>query len=209
MANRRGVVSCFDGGSSSRVRQGLAIAGSLLIASAGIVRCASAEPYNPQHLDGGRLGRIADICQTTMGLSASEPYSMVWGAAQDPHLDPGENHYQGCIASLSDAAADADAGRATVRADLTCRAQGYRDSTPGLAECVLRSEGEQRTAQPVDDPVLEGRKASSFYYASPHTIRQRERLACAEVGLNPVTAAFDNCVSRMDGTFDRIDNPSF
>jgi hypothetical protein len=198
------------------LRRGAALALGLAFAGASVAGCASASPYNPQNLDAAQLGRIADICQTTMGLRDWEAPSPVWGAAQDPHLDPGENHYQGCIASLSDAEFGADQGQALARADMACSARGYSEGSPALAECVLQSEGapSTRTAErPYDgarfSETANRKPASSFYYASPVEISRRERAACAELGLNPLYAAFDNCVANMDETFFRIDNPSF
>jgi hypothetical protein len=196
-----------------RFRYGM-VAAVALIFSAGATTNALAASYNPEHLSSAQLQRIDNICQTTMGLNDWEALSLVWGAAQDPHLDPGGNHYQGCIASLSDAQRDVDSDRATVRADIACRAQGYREGTAGLAECVLRGQDAPLAVQPVDEPLTVGppadrNKVGSFYTASPHEISRRERTACAQIGLNPVYAAYDNCVAHMTDTFDRIDNPHY
>jgi hypothetical protein len=210
-----------EGTAATQTRFGwrnLTIALASVLAGANIASCASAAPYNPQNLDAARLGRIAEICQTTMGLKDWEAPSPVWGAAQDPHLDPGENHYEGCIASLSDAQRGADQDQEVARADTSCRARGYGEGSPDLAECVLHSEGARMSsAQSVDQPYHGARLSraanrspvSSFYTASPGEIARRERAACAELGLNPLYAAFDNCVAQMDDTFFRIDNPSF
>jgi len=196
----------------NRSTRGVTATALALILGASLSSAAFGAPYNPQHLGFAQIERIDNICQTTMGLNDWEALSNVWGAAQDPHLDPGENHYQGCVASLSDAQRDLDQDHATVRADVACRARGYREGSAGLAECVLHGQDAPMAAEPVDEvvgPPANPSKVGSFYTAGPHTIAQRERAACAQIGLNPVYAAFDNCVSHMDDTFYRIDNPNF
>ena len=179
---------------------------------AGAATQAAAASYNPRGLGDPQLGRINAICQSTMGLSPEEPPSGVWGAAQDPHLDPGENHYQGCVASLSDAQGRVNKARATVQADTECRAKGLADDTPGLANCVLHSRDQAAArAESVDEPVRASRaqrgKSESFFTARPKAIAWREREACAQLGLEPGFPAFKACVAHMDETFFRIDNP--
>ncbi len=177
---------------------------------AGAATQAIAEPYNPRGLGDSQLGRINEICQSTMGLSPEEPPPGLQGAAQDPHLDPGENHYQGCVASLSDAQGQVNEARATVQADTECRAKGLVAGTPGLADCVLHWR-DQAAVEPVDEPVRPPRahrgKSESFFTARPPEIAWREREACAQLGLQPGFPAFRACVAHMDRTFSRIENP--
>jgi hypothetical protein len=194
-----------------------ALLAASVFAGGGVAGCASAADYNPQNLDAAQLGQIARICQSTMGLSPDEAYSPIWGAAQDPRLDPGENHYQGCVASLSDALRAESDGMAVARADEQCRAQGYKDGGADLAECVLHWRDTHVASAQQDAPAAQANLVSqtypqtgarSFYTAWPGEIARREREACAQLGLDPAEAAFDQCVSHMDNTFYRIDNPN-
>ncbi len=131
-------------------------------------------------------------------------------------MDPGENHYEGCIASLSESLRSMNSGQLLARADATCRAQGYDENTPGLAECVLQSQGQSRVSPGVVDQAayarlspaaMAGVRTNSFYTARPGEVSRRERQACAQLGLNPIYGTFDSCVSNMDWTFYWIDNP--
>jgi hypothetical protein len=191
-------------------------AAASVIVGASIASCASAAPFNPAGLSGDQLSRVADICQSVMGLHASEPPSGVWGAAVDPRLEPGENHYQGCIASLSNSLRSAGDARGLMRVDDGCRAKGFGSDSPELAECVLQSRqtrspssdfGSQTfAATPVHDAPGRG-AVGSFFSARPHEATRREQLACARLGLNPAYASFDSCVKDMDDTFYAIENP--
>jgi hypothetical protein len=184
-------------------------AAACAISMIGVAGCASAQPYNPSGLPSGQLSQVAGICQSTMGLSPSEPPRPVWGAATNPDLTGGENYYEGCIASLSDYQKAVNDGYAAVDADRDCRGQGYVSGTPGLAECVLRTE---RTARPVDraagaTPVSQPAPVGSYYSAGNRDENQRIEMACARLGLNPTYAAFAGCVKNMKDTFYSIDNP--
>ena len=189
------------------------LAASLLIATS--TAAAAATPYNPHGLPAPQLAHIDTICRETMGLSPREAPSGVWGAAQDPHLDPGENHYQGCVASLSDAQRNIDETREGLRADADCRARGLADSSPGLAVCVLGAQRAKAShieaAENAVNAPTAAVKAShwpgSFLTASPRESKRRERLACAQLALEPMYPAFQACVAHMDDVFFRIDNP--
>jgi hypothetical protein len=158
-------------------------------------------------LEASQRAQLGEICQSTMGLKSWEAPSSVWGAAQDPKLEGGENHYQGCVNSLVTALNSAARAHSMVRIDADCRARGYAQGTPALAECVLHAPS--AGVEPVALVGDERGTASSFYTASPGEIARREREACAAVGLNPLDSAFDACVSDMSDTFDRIDNPRY
>jgi hypothetical protein len=192
--------------SPNRSARNTTIAAAATLAFASFAGGALAGGY-PQNLNAGQQAQLGEICQSTMGLKAWEAPSSVWGGAQDPKLEGGENHYQGCIDSLATALSGIGQAHAMVRADADCRARGYAEGSPALAECVLHAPAAR--VEPVALGGEERRAASSFYTASPGEIARREREACAAVGLNPLGAAFDNCVADMSDTFDRIDNPHY
>ena len=155
----------------------------LAAASLTAIGCATAAPYNPQRLGAEQLSRIESICTNTMGLNDWEAPSTSWGAARNADLDPGENHYEGCVASLSEAQQTVD------------RSQ----------DAPARSVDLRLTDHPVG--WMWSGRVGSFYTASPSAIARRERVACAQLGLNPGYPAFANCVSLMNDTFFSIDNP--
>jgi hypothetical protein len=191
---------------------------SMILASAGLALagCASAGTFNPDNLRLSQIGRVVDICQSVVGYHSYDPPSSVWGAATDPRLEPGENDYQGCVASLSDSMKQVDDARGDAASDVDCRRQGYRSGSPGLAECVLhaREAGDQHAraeetsyGSSRSDYPEDTHKSDSIFGPSPAEMDRREQLACAKVGLSPTDAAFDNCVKKMKDTFYAIDNP--
>ncbi len=180
------------------------------LAICGVSACVSAEPYNPDNLPATQVARIAQICQTNIGLSPSEPPVLIRQIGAR-HLDRNISHYQGCIASLSDAVqrnADALAAR---HAHTACAAKGLREETPEFAMCVLDSANRADEATPtsagnsgaqaVEQPV------GSYFYASGREMRRREQVACAQLGLDPVGEEFDRCVKDLKATFWTLDNP--
>jgi hypothetical protein len=184
------------------------------IASMGIVACASAAPYNPSHLGAGQVGQISEICQSVMDLRPSDPPVPVWGAATDPRLSPGENHYQGCIASLSTSLQSVNDAHTAALVDEDCRAKGFRSESPELAECVLQRintksapVAQDLSARPVSDRIARESVGSFLGFTSPGETARREQLACAQLGLNPAYGAFANCVKDLQDTFYAIDNP--
>ena len=56
----------------SSVWQALSAALIGTLASAGIPACAATGPYNPDNLGTDQVAKIANICQTTMGLSPKD-----------------------------------------------------------------------------------------------------------------------------------------
>ncbi len=207
-ASALSIRSAFKPQRASRYFRLSAVAAASMIAATSIAGCASAAPYNPSGLGGGQLSQASDICQGVMGLSPSDPPRPVYGAADNPDLTDGENYYQGCVASLSAATSRGDFSRAQVQADADCRAKGYREGSPDLAECVLdrqRTEAVPDASYAAFTPTP--RSGRSYYDAGPSERHRMVEQACARLGLNPVGGAFDNCVKEMKDTFYSIDNP--
>jgi hypothetical protein len=193
------------GRSAARLWTSAAMAGA--VAAAGLGGCASAQPYNPAGLDGAQLGRVEGVCQSVMGLWANEPPIPGPG---DPRLDPLENHYQGCVASLSGSLRSVDQSYGLAQADRDCRGRGLASGGPDLAQCVLETQRAGALRAPTMTAVSDERvqvAPRSFYSAGPHEESRREEMACARLGLNPVDLAFDNCVKDLKDTFYAIDNP--
>jgi hypothetical protein len=184
------------------------------VISAAVSACAAQSIYNPDNLGNGQFSRVANICQTVMGLSPAEPLSGGSWMGND-RLDYWTSKYRGCIVSLSDSLQQATDTEVTQQADADCRAKGFTSGSPDLALCVLRSVNSQKapspsattaaTAMPVGEklPTASG----SYNYASPHENARREQVACAALGLEPAQGAFKSCVKDLSDTFYAIDHP--
>jgi hypothetical protein len=77
--------------------------------------------------------------------------------------------------------------------------------------CVLSLSATADSLGGVDPPptitVQAPAPSRSFYSASNREIASRELLACAQLGLQPHSAAHDACVRQLKRTFFAIDNP--
>jgi hypothetical protein len=179
----------------------------------GITACVAAGTYNPDKLGNEQVARIAQICETTMGLKPSEP--PVSGVHPGtPHLDTYVSHYQGCIASLSDTVQRASDIGAVHRADADCRANGLQSESSELAMCILTAARDYAAtgSAPVttrSSPAenVTATRVGSFFYASPEETLNREQNACALLGLAPFGDEFAHCVKGLQTTFFAIDNP--
>ena len=180
------------------------LAGAL--ASASVAACASAEPYNPSNLGAEPLSRVSAICQSTLGLSPKE--APIWGPG-DPRLTPGENHFQGCVASLSDTLQRISVSQQTLQTDQDCQAKGFRPGSPELAHCVLGAmDGAERISTTLASAPASAPALGHFEFAAGGEITRRERQACADLGLSPAYPAFEGCVKDLSDTFYAIDNPN-
>jgi hypothetical protein len=185
------------------------------LASAGIPACAATGPYNPDNLGTDQVAKIANICQTTMGLSPKDrPVLGIYMGS--PHLKGEVSHYQACIASLSDSVQSVSEAQAASQAHQDCRARGFQSNSPELAECVLQSFRARSNVASTQAHSLmvashseekETRSVKSFFYASPRETRRREEMACAQLGLEPPYGAFASCVELLQDNFYAMDNP--
>lgn len=194
--------------------QGLAAALTAAAFTAASPGFAAAAPFNPAGLSPQQLDRVTDICRGTLGLSSAEPSSTVWGAAVNPGLVGGENHYQGCIAALSASLRAMQNARVALDADLACRGRSPAAGGPDLAECVLARM--DATPRLDDQGLVAGPAAPAaaaairpFWKVSSGERTRRERLACARLGLDPAGPGFDACVNELRDTFYSIDNPQY
>lgn len=96
-------------------------------------------------------------------------------------------------------------------ADKTCRRQGLVSGTAELSICILDKEsiGFEAIRRPVASAHLLGVSTGigrSFYEVAPVARWNRERYACAQLGLIPNSAAFGQCITKLDGAF--LPNPN-
>lgn len=178
------------------------VLGAAAIVCVSIPVYASDPPYNPNHVDNAQVLRLGEICESVMGLRPSETLTdNLWPG--NPDEGSRTNEYRGCIASLSSSLQANATERAEKRAQEHCRADGLEAGSPELAVCIL-SVAEAPPASnrillagtghpDVIGQVRESQHRSLF----SSTTLQRERLACAEIGLEPNEGAFTTCVEGL------------
>jgi hypothetical protein len=151
---------------------------SLVLGASAVAGCAAAGPYNPYALAHEQLGEIDQICGSTVGLSPDDP------------------HYGVCVYSLSAQTEEQNRIAQLAKADTQCREDGAASGAP-LALCVL-----DRTRVPAPATVLQPPA-----HAVGADIGQRQQIACAQIGLDPASGAFDACVAEMRDGFAKVDAP--
>jgi hypothetical protein len=166
-----------------------------------LVACATNKPvaYNPGHLSADQAAKIGQICQDVMGFKpTARLVDNAWPGDPDPATET--NGYRGCIATLSRSFLQSAAANTESEADRACRAQGLSADSPALAECVLKrvqSTPASAYAQKVSLSVTPF-DASQGAQSSESQRARRQQQACAEVGLEPESREFADCISGLD-----------
>jgi len=173
----------------------------VLIASASAVlaSCASAPPYNPNHLSAEQLSQVGDVCQNVLDFHASEPLKdNPW--PYNPDTSSLSNRYQGCIATLSNHLSQVEIARAASQAEQDCRSKGFVAGSSGLARCVLGVKNEPgsppNTLLASLDPKPFLLTADSRSSGLSATVG-KEQLACADIGIEPYGVEFASCVQSL------------
>lgn len=204
---------------AARLRHAAIATLTCLLAAATVAACAAAAPYNPDGLAPTQIQAVNGICQSVLGLSPAEGSNGATIEPVNPHLVAGTTHFQGCVASLSDSLQQAGTSATAARADASCRARGLQPGSGELALCVLSAmqtpAGDAAASlhpavsQAQGAPQAAGlpQAAGPFFYASGRESVRREQIACAALGLEPPSAAFQGCVQGLQSTFSAIDNP--
>jgi hypothetical protein len=171
----------------------------LLAVTLAFAGCASNAPPYPQHLSITQVGQVAEICKEVMGLDPTEPLvANLWSGDPDP--DSMTNNYRGCVASLSSSLEGVPAAWGQRLALDHCRASGLEPGTSELGTCVFRTveatsaSVAAETAFLVVTPFGDLPEPAS---SSASLAGRRERLACAEIGLEPSQRAYESCVSGL------------
>ena len=144
--------------------------------------CASARAPDP-HAE-----RIADICRNVLG-------------AED-----GTATFVACGESLSSTLEARNQAAQTASARDACLAKGLPRGSVALSECELDRPAALTAAALPADPLPP--KPRSFVGAGNDEIRRREQRACAYIGLDPQSGAFDGCVASLAQGLFAADNPS-
>jgi hypothetical protein len=162
---------------------------AIALAFAGVATAALARPSNPD----GQLSRVGQICSSVLGVQ------------------PGQAQYDGCAESLSGSLHGANQGASLWAAHDACLDKGLKSGSADLAVCTLQSSRAKPADIKASDLTLTGvgpAPAKSYFSASNRDRFHREQLACAELGLNPVSSAFDGCVAGLRSNLFELDNPS-
>ena len=115
-------------------------------------------------------------------------------------LEQGQYQFALCRESLANTLAARKEGQDMAAAYTDCRKRGLADGTTALSTCMLQSNAPASTPQSVevaytDAPGTEPGK--SFFSVPPRAQFQRERYACAQLGLLPGSGGFGHCVANL------------
>jgi hypothetical protein len=168
--------------------------------SMNLASCASAPPYDPNHLSADQLSLVGKVCHTVMGFEPSEALTdNLWPG--NPDTAASTNSYRGCIATLSNSLKRAAAARASRQAEQGCLSKGLATDSSDFALCVLTAEEtpppetQIRLASLTDTPLLIS--MTPAYPRHVHAAARKEQLACAAIGLDPIEDAFSGCVQGL------------
>jgi hypothetical protein len=120
-------------------------------------------------------------------------------------LERGQTYFAGCQASLSNILAARNEGQAMAAAYTSCSRHGLAEGAAAFSTCVLgTSKPVAATPQSLaiastGGPETEAGK--SFYEVAPHVRWNRERYACAQLGLLPGGTLFGQCVAGLEAAF--------
>ena len=178
---------------SARIGSGLG--GLAASVGLGLCGCATAGPYNPEHLAPTDHAEVASLCTSTIGLR------------------PGVEQYDACLEALSASVRGVALGQALAASQADCLRQGLPPGGRALAQCEL-DRSRARAAGPQTMPVLSSGptppavRVRSYWSASNAEVHRREETACAQLGLEPVGGAFAQCVASLDASLFAANNPS-
>jgi hypothetical protein len=152
--------------------------------------CAST-PANAESSTPARVAQVRHACADTMGLN------------------PAEEPFDGCVASLLDTLAETDQARLTGHYRQACVQHGLQPGTPEFALCVVDAEQtgnwqfehmEMRMLRtlPLTTLLL---LAAACASPSPNQVQlTQERHTCAELGIAPGSGSFASCVGNLEAT---------
>jgi len=194
------VRTCTESGPSNPLtlphRASAAIIAAL--AFAGIVAQAQASSDFNNGPTPNQLAQARQICESIM------------------RVRPGEEHFDGCVSSLTDSLEVASHSRIMQQAHNDCFAKGLKPNTSDLAVCILQAADTNTNTDSTNPPNIANMNASqaedaelsgSAFAASPDVIFRREQLACAQIGFDPAFGAFANCVANLSVTLESVDHP--
>jgi len=153
-----------------------------------VIACAPFAQAMPLPLSQEQLVLVSNTCTRLLGLK------------------PGETYFAACRQTLGSTLQTQIQDKALAWAYQTCREQGLAQTSTALSTCVTdrqRSAPETgvehlRTSSSASPRTL---ATKSFYEMSPSQRFAGERGACAQVGFEPQSSSFDQCMARFQGAF--------
>ena len=132
-------------------------------------------------------------------------------------LRPGQE-FEACVSSLSDSVASIVRADYANNAYQACAQTGLKRETSQFSRCVLDQENAQKDAGGFSAGAAAKLNAAYItpadanpedYFESSFKMRhRREQYACAQLGLEPDTSAFQYCVSNLDKEIFVVDHPN-
>lgn len=121
-----------------------------------------------------------------------------------------------CTESLADSVAARQEGYISVQSDRACSTEGLAPGSAQFATCVLDHKrhaapalmAANTTSQLTYDPSKDVGASEDYYDASFDTKRRREEYSCAQLGLDPDSGAFGQCVAGLDASLFNADHPN-
>lgn len=169
------------------------LAGGLgvVILAAGPGACAPMKPYNPDHLPIAEMDSIGAVCRNTLGISGGT-----------------NSEYMACEESLSHSYAARLETEQVVAVRRDCETQGLKPGTIALSKCELNGPSARLAqatfSQDIDPPA--GRPAKSYTNASDGEVHRRMEEACADIGYDPISSGFGQCVVDLQSRLFDADN---
>jgi len=143
----------------------------------------------------------APFGQTDMQAMSPQQASLVDATcARVMGLQQGQYQFALCRESLANTLAARKEGQDMAAAYKDCRQRGLADGSAAFSTCMLQSNAPASAPQPVEvsytgTPDTEPGK--SFFRIPPRVQFQRERYACAQLGLLPGSGIFGHCVADL------------
>lgn len=161
----------------------------------GFSACISASSVRTWGLQPAAAAQVAHACEATLGVA------------------PGSGWYNACADRLSRTLQARSAEIALDSRHSAC-ARDLEPKTPAFNRCVVeRADVASATAVqpsafvPATHIEARARAQAPFRSLSRPERLHRQRLACAEVGFDPVTPEFRSCVVSLSQAFFQLDNP--
>ena len=156
------------------------------------VACAPFQQVSAGSLSPEQTGLVEKTCTNVLGLKRGEAY------------------FADCQDSLAHSLARKSQAQASVAAGDVCRRRGLAANSSAFAICVLDEQQNallQTSTTPIEAVELAPAAAAalesgkSYYNVSPEVQFQRQRYACAQLGLTPDGGLFGTCVASLTGAF--------
>jgi hypothetical protein len=167
--------------------------------------CAAAIPATLVLLGCASLTR-----ENTYGLAPTDAAFVRQTCTQTMGLRKGLEEFDACAQSLSDTVHRRIDEQRLDESHRACERQGYAAGTPQLAQCVVLAEKAKDEAH---DAAISSTASApttariSFFSMDRNVQDEHEKLACAQLGLDPITGDFHDCVMGIKEAIFTAQNP--